>query len=259
MIVSWFSAGVSSAVATKMAIAAYGDVHIRYHHINDQHPDTLRFVADCEKWFGLPIHIDQSPYKNVENACRGASFLKGPHGAACSRLLKKRLGKLWELDNPGRHTYVWGLDANEKNRVDGFIRAMPDHNHLFPLVDAGLKKQEIHGMIKSAGIRRPAMYNLGYPNNNCIGCIRGGMRYWKKIRDDFPEVYESRARLERLISPKGHIILKKCYLDEWDGECIGELDMILPDCGMFCEIEEARPAPKSAPENTKEVVHGVVS
>jgi 3'-phosphoadenosine 5'-phosphosulfate sulfotransferase (PAPS reductase)/FAD synthetase len=249
MIVSWFSAGVSSAVATKMAIKTYGDIHIRYHHIDDQHSDTLRFVADCEKWFGLPIHIDQSPYKSVENACYGAAFMRGPHGAACTRLLKKRLGKLWQMDNPGRHTFVWGLDANEKDRVAGFLRAMPDHDHVFPLVDAGLRKKEIHGMLEAAGIKRPAMYDLGYHNNNCIGCIRGGMGYWNKIRVDFPEVFAARSAMEKKI---GNHILKECYLDELDPNRGRHEDMILPDCGMFCEIEGARPAPKSAPENTSE-------
>lgn len=31
------------------------------------------------------------------------------------------------------------------------------------------------------------MYDLGYANNNCIGCVKGGIGYWNKIRIDFPE------------------------------------------------------------------------
>ena len=41
------------------------------------------------------------------------------------------------------------------------------------------------------------MYDMGYPNNNCIGCVKGGMGYWNHIRKDFPEVFDSRAKLER--------------------------------------------------------------
>ncbi len=48
--VSWFSAGVSSAVATRLAIDEIDEVF--YIHIDDQHPDTLRFVRECEAWFG---------------------------------------------------------------------------------------------------------------------------------------------------------------------------------------------------------------
>lgn len=41
--VSWFSAGVSSAVATKLA----NPDRIIYIHIDDQHPDSMRFVNEC--------------------------------------------------------------------------------------------------------------------------------------------------------------------------------------------------------------------
>jgi hypothetical protein len=53
--VAWFSAGVSSAVATKLMIDEIDQ--ILYTHIDDQHPDTLRFVRDCESWFGKPVEI----------------------------------------------------------------------------------------------------------------------------------------------------------------------------------------------------------
>ena len=47
--VSYFSAGVSSAVATKMLINEID--RIMYTHIDDHHPDTMRFLHDCENWF----------------------------------------------------------------------------------------------------------------------------------------------------------------------------------------------------------------
>ena len=41
------------------------------------------------------------------------------------------------------------------------------------------------------------MYRLGYRNNNCIGCVKGGIGYWNKIRKDFPEHFKRMAKLER--------------------------------------------------------------
>ena len=43
------------------------------------------------------------------------------------------------------------------------------------------------------------MYKLGYNNNNCIGCVKGGQAYWNKIRIDFPETFNKMAKLENLI------------------------------------------------------------
>jgi hypothetical protein len=79
MIVSWFSAGVSSAVATKLVINKIDK--IIYQHVDDQHADTLRFLKDCEQWFGKPIEIIQSPFRTVENVVLFTRWVKGPGGA----------------------------------------------------------------------------------------------------------------------------------------------------------------------------------
>ena len=62
-----------------------------YNHIDDQHPDSLRFLHDCEEWFYKEIEIIQHTYKTVDQACKGANYLIGVAGPACSRLLKRRL------------------------------------------------------------------------------------------------------------------------------------------------------------------------
>ena len=76
------------------------------------------------------------------------------------------------------------------------------------------------------------MYDLGYMNNNCIGCVKGGMGYWNKIRKDFPEVFNSRSKLERDI---GHSCIKGVFLDELDPNR-GRSNEVIPDCGIMCEI-----------------------
>lgn len=230
--VAWFSAGVSSAVATKLMCQ---DVdHIIYQHIDDQHPDTLRFVRDCEDWFGKPVTIMQSHLKSVEKACRQAAYVNGVRGAACSRLLKRRLRKEWEAQNRFfcRFRYVWGMDASETARAERLEADMLEDYHSFPLIERGLSKIDAHGMLREARIDRPKMYDLGYPNNNCIGCVKGGMGYWNKIRIDFPFVFEARAKLERLI---GGTCINGVYLDEMDPDCGRDCGPIVQECGAMCE------------------------
>ena len=125
------------------------------------------------------------------------------------------------------------MDLNEKSRADRLKETMDMFNHSFPLIEKGLTKADAHGICKGLGIKRPTMYDLGYNNNNCIGCIKGGMGYWNKIRKEFPDVFEARAKLERDI---GHSILKDCYLDELEidrGRMSGE---IMEDCSIFCQL-----------------------
>ena len=88
-------------------------------------------------------------------------------------------------------------------------------------------------MCERLGLKRPAMYDLGYNINNCIGCVKGGMGYWNKIRVDFPDIFESRSKLEREI---GSSILKECYLDELAPNRGRMSDEILTDCNIFCML-----------------------
>ncbi|RJO61103.1 MAG: phosphoadenosine phosphosulfate reductase [Dehalococcoidia bacterium] len=230
--VAWFSAGVSSAVAIKLAIDRID--RIFYIHIKDQHEDTMRFVQDCEQWFGKEVCILSSPYKSVEDACRAMSFIRSPHGAVCTKLLKRRVREEWEFRNTffSWFTYIWGMDALEADRAKDIEEAMPQHKHIFPLIDHRITKGDAHKIMKASGIRRPAMYDMGYSNNNCIGCVKGGMGYWNHIRKDFPEVFKSRAEMERAI---GASCISGVFLDELDPERGRSTPPIVEDCGIFCE------------------------
>jgi len=58
-IICWWSGGITSAVACKVAIDLYGKENcsvIMIDTINEDE-DTYRFFKDCEKWFGLEIKI----------------------------------------------------------------------------------------------------------------------------------------------------------------------------------------------------------
>ena len=231
MRVAWFSAGVSSAVAIKLDIANIDK--IIYIDIDDQHPDTMRFVLDCEAWFGKPIEIWQSELGSVERVCLASSYINSPYGSPCTVKLKKRLRKKWEKEHPEVTEYVWGMDLSEKARADRLEDAMTEYKHIFPLIEYNIGKKEAHQRLLASGIQRPKMYDLGYPNNNCIGCVKGGKGYWNKIRKDFPDVFEARAKMERVI---GGSCLKDFFLDELPEDIGNYPEIIVDDCGIFCEI-----------------------
>jgi hypothetical protein len=92
------------------------------------------------------------------------------------------------------------------------------------------------------------MYQLGYKNNNCIGCVKGQAGYWNKIRQDFPDRFQQMAQIERKLGRKicklewrkdGKRFLKRIYLDELPpnaGSYQSEQDL---DCGIHCMEAEA--------------------
>lgn len=234
MKVCWISAGISSFLAGYF-VRDTVDKFI-YIDISDQHPDSMRFIKDCEKLLGKEIEILRSEeYNSVEEAIRAAGVITMPKSfAPCTAWLKKRVRKKWEYEHRDYElAYVWGMDANEKRRAERLEETMIEFHHEFPLIDRNLTKQEAHGICATLGLKRPVMYDLGYNNNNCIGCVKGGMGYWNKIRVDFPEVFESRAKLERDI---GNSIFKECFLDELEPMRGRMSDEIIEDCDIFCML-----------------------
>ena len=232
--VSWFSTGVSSAVATKLLCPDVDE--IIYTHIEDQHHDTIRFIKDCEAWFSKPVTWLQSELGSVASAIFKARYVNGPGGAACTRMLKRQVRQKWEQDNIEKYPleYVWGLDATEQHRADRILKTMPEFTHRFPLIEKRISKNEAHEILRASGIKRPAMYELGYHNNNCVGCIKGGKGYWNKIRNDFPDVFLERARMERQI---GASCINGVFLDELDPNAGAHEAPINDECGILCELQ----------------------
>lgn len=234
--VCWFSCGAASAVATKIALAERereSELIIAYTEVKEEHPDNKRFLADCEEWFGQKIEIlgndfyDRSIYRVFEK-----NYIRTPKGAPCTRALKKQIRERFEKPTDRQ---VFGYTAEEQARLDRFIDANAGVNIWTPLIEKGLGKEDCLAMLKNAGIELPAMYKLGYHNNNCIGCVKGGMGYWNKIKVDFPEHFDRMAKLERF---KKQTIFKDRYLDELkptDGNYPQEPNI---ECSIFCQIAE---------------------
>jgi PP-loop superfamily ATP-utilizing enzyme len=232
--VCWFSCGAASAVATKIALKeATGEIVITYTEVKEEHPDNKRFLAECEEWFGKKIEIlgndfyDRSIYRVFEK-----NYIRTPKGAPCTRALKKQIRQRFEKPTDRQ---VFGYTAEEQARLDRFIDANADVDIWTPLIEKGLGKEDCLAMLRNAGIELPAMYKLGYHNNNCIGCVKGGMGYWNKIKVDFPEHFDRMAKLERF---KKQTIFKDRYLDELkptDGNYPTEPNI---ECSIFCQMAE---------------------
>lgn len=232
--VCWISAGVSSFVAGYLERDTI-DEYI-YIDIADQHPDSLRFIKDCEKVLGKQIKtLKSNEYSSVEDCVKSMGNFKVRTGfAPCTNYLKKRVRKEWEYEHREFDiTYVWGMDLNEKKRAERLQETMFEFNHCFPLIEKELTKENAHGICESLGIKRPLMYDLGYNNNNCIGCVKGGIGYWNKIRVDFPDVFKQRSELERKLNNR---ILKECFLDELDPDRGRMSDEIGTECDIFCML-----------------------
>lgn len=236
--VVWISAGVSSFIAGWL-VRETVDKWI-YIDVKDQHPDSIRFIHDCEQLLGRQIEFLRSDkYEDVADVIRKTRMINSPWGASCTGMLKKSVRKKWENDQYEQGItdlcYVWGMDYSETRRADGIRKNFPEFQHEFPLIDKMLSKEDCHAMAQRLGLKRPYMYDLGYSNNNCVGCVKGGAGYWNKIRKDFPEVFTARAELERKI---GHSCMNGTFLDELRPDAGQMSKEIMQDCSIMCYLAE---------------------
>lgn len=101
MIIGWFSCGVTSAVACKLAIEEYGKENVRlfYIEIDSAHEDNERFIADCEKWLGVKVERRRSnKYKDQFEVIEKTGYVNGVNGAPCTMHLKKNVRKSIEKE-----------------------------------------------------------------------------------------------------------------------------------------------------------------
>lgn len=240
--IAWWSGGITSAVACRLALEKYTNVKLIYIHIDSHHADTLRFRGACEEWYGQKIeHWQSERFKDQFDVIAATRWINGPGGARCTGELKKEVRRRVEKEVDWSHQ-VWGFDFSprEVNRAVRFDEQNPELGSLFPLIEEKLTKNACAGIINGAGIELPMMYRLGYNNNNCIGCVKGGKGYWNKIRQDFPETFQKMAQLEREI---GAACIKESegpvFLDNLAQHTGRVSEAVLPDCGLFCGVEFA--------------------
>lgn len=236
-LVSWFSCGAASAVATKLILAEGEPVTIAYCHVREEHPDNIRFLKDCENWFNqkVEILINETYDGSIINVFQ-KNYMRTPSGSPCTRALKKQVRLKFQQPSD---TIIFGYTAEEEDRLNAFIDKNNEVPVRAPLIEHGITKDEVLAMVERAGIELPEMYKLGYEHNNCIGCVKGGMGYWNKIRVDFPKEFKRMADLEK---EKGYTVLKDksgaLFLHDLDPNRGNMSDEPKIQCGIMCEQAE---------------------
>lgn len=240
-IAMWFSCGAASAVAAKRTIEKYGaenTVRVINNPVKEEHADNQRFLRDVEKWLGVTIETATNPKWPNASAVEvwEKGFMSSTHGAVCTLELKKKARQAWEKDNK-TDWLVLGFTADEKARAERF--KMSERKNLLPvLIDDNLTKQDCFTIINAAGLRLPEIYSLGYPNANCIGCVKAtSPTYWNHVRKMHPDVFAERAEQSRRIGARlVRVKNERIFLDELRTTDTGRsLKSYNVECGIFCE------------------------
>lgn len=247
-VICWFSHGAASAVATILAFEEYGAENCIAvcQDTRSEHEDNERFRRDFTDVTGIEVEVISSKkYRDIWDVFEKTRWLVGPAGARCTPEMKRLVAE--EYLNFFDDLEVLGYTSDEGGRLSRWQKNNEERFIDPILVRKGYDKARCFRHLQSLGIELPAMYLLGYQNNNCIGCVKGQAGYWNKIRRDFPEVFARMAKVERDI---GAAICKTeptvdgvrqripVYLDELDPSAGRYKDEPPMSCGFFCGVDE---------------------
>lgn len=203
-IICWWSGGITSAVACKLAIDFYTKDRCRVIMIDtkNEDEDTYRFKKDCEELYGIEIEsitIIGDSFNSIEDIWYKHCSLNVATGAICSTVAKREVRELWQKSNKySNQVFGFEFEKKEFNRAMSMKLNHPKSKPIFPLLMMGYDKNDCIKLMTEWGIEVPRVYKLGFKNNNCFntGCVQGGIGYWQKMKKDFPEKYYAMAKRE---------------------------------------------------------------
>lgn len=237
-------------MATKLAVAKYGEACVVLNaYIANECSDNRRFLADCEGWIGRKFTVlrDEKYGADINEVFRRVGFIKSRQGAACTMRIKRGLLKTFE--QPG-DVLVLGFTAEEEDRADDWREMWGDSRPaIFPLIERNLTKDDCKAMVLRAGIELPQQYRRGYANANCKTCVKGGERYFRAVREDFPEEFEELCKSEDYVASlhgenarllryrSGPLKGQRFALRDLPSGRMDRSDAP-PECGVYCAMAE---------------------
>lgn len=204
-----------------------------------EHPDNVRYMADCERWFGRSVTtIRSEDYDSTWDVFEKRRYLAGVDGALCT-IEMKVIPRLTFQQPDDIHIFGYTADSLDVARAERMRAAHPELTIETPLIEKGITKAGCLALVSGVGIALPVLYLLGFSNNNCLPCVKAtSPNYWALMRREFPDIFQrmvaqSRALDVRLCRINGVRSFIDDIPDDWP--CT---DPISPACDFLCHLAE---------------------
>ncbi len=237
--ICWFSCGAASAVAASLVPNA----ELVYCDTGAEHPDNVRFMAECENWLSRKVRVIKSEkYDDTWHVWEKERWLAGIEGARCTVELKVAPRLAYQRPSDA-HVFGYTADSADAARADRMRKNYPELKIITPLIDRGVTKAACLALIERAEIKLPPMYALGFQNNNCIPCPKAtSPNYWSLVRKEFPDKFERMARLSRDLGVRlARIKDERVFIDEIPADW-PTTKPIAPACDFLCFLAEQEAA-----------------
>jgi hypothetical protein len=201
-----FSGGVGSWAAAKRVAATHGTANLTllFTDTKMEDPDLYRFLAESAANVGGEL-VTLADGRTPWEVFKDVRYLGNTRIDPCSKILKRELSAAWlqEHCDPTDTTCYVGIDWSEEHRFTRLRERWAARGWTYeaPMCEAPyLTKRQVFEWLAAEGLKRPRLYDLGFPHNNCGGfCIKAGQGHFAQLLETMPERYaEHEAQEEAL-------------------------------------------------------------
>ena len=239
--IGWYSCGAASAIACHISKPSV----IAYCETGSEHSDNARFLQDCERrLFDRPVtRLASEIYADTWAVWEGRRYLAGISGAPCTSELKIKPRIAFSRPDD-IHIFGYTADPKDQNRAERMEDLWPDLDCRFPLIEQEITKAGCLALLAKAGIPEPVTYEMGFPNANCLPCVKAtSPDYWALVRQQAPLEFARMVELSRRLHVRlTRIHGKRCYIDEIPPDWPTTAP-IIPACDLFCQSVQMKPDP----------------
>ena len=193
-----FSGGIASWAAARRLrerLGAGAPLTLLFNDTLMEDPDLYRFLGEAAADVEGDL-VRTADGRDPWQVFHDERFLGNTRVDPCSKILKRQLTRSWLLEryDPATTDVSVGFTWDEQHRFDRakvHWREKSGFELCAPLCEPPyLTRRQMESHLAARGIARPALYDLGFPHNNCGGfCIKAGQAHFELLLRKLPERY----------------------------------------------------------------------
>lgn len=184
------SGGLASAASAVLAHELGYNYEMVFADTLIEHPDLYRFINQLSQALGKPyIHLIDG--RDPWDVFVDERFIGNTRTAHCSVELKTRQVAEWMEAEAWHHDpLVLGMYRDEEDRLERARKNWRPQEVTSLLIEHGITPGKAAELVSFYVKRRPQLYDMGFPHNNCGGfCVRAGQGQFARLLEMRPEFY----------------------------------------------------------------------
>lgn len=199
--INFCSGGIGSYICGKRVKEKYGTdslVHL-FTDTRSEDPDLYRFLPESVAATGGEL-VCIADGRNLWELFNDNGMIANTRADFCSRIMKRELAATWikERYGPSDCVLYFGIDHAERHRTEAISFNWKPYRVEYPLCEPPyMAKCDMLKECERDGIDPPAIYDEGFPHNNCNGfCVKAGQAQFLHLLKNRPVVFMENAEKE---------------------------------------------------------------